>query len=56
VDVANTDDHNHTDEHTNGYIQQVVISGADICPSCQNVSLERIEGCHKCGVCGYSEC
>jgi ribonucleoside-diphosphate reductase alpha chain len=45
------------DEHSsNGYVQNVVISGADICPSCGNVSLIRIEGCEKCSVCEYSRC
>jgi ribonucleoside-diphosphate reductase alpha chain len=41
---------------TNGYMQSVSIAGADICPSCGNVSLLRIEGCEKCQVCDYSRC
>ena len=44
------------DEHPNGYMQSVSISGADICPSCGNVSLLKIEGCEKCDICGYSRC
>ncbi len=36
---------------TGGYIR-----GAEICPSCGTVSLLRVEGCKKCGTCGYSEC
>jgi ribonucleoside-diphosphate reductase alpha chain len=44
------------DEHQNGYMQSVSISGADICPSCGNVSLIKIEGCEKCDICGYSRC
>jgi ribonucleoside-diphosphate reductase alpha chain len=43
-------------DHSNGYMQNVSISGADICPSCGNVSLLRIEGCEKCAVCDYSRC
>ena len=39
----------------NGHVQGV-ISGADLCPECGTYSLVRIEGCRKCGVCGYSEC
>jgi hypothetical protein len=39
-----------------GYMQSVSISGADICPSCGNVSLLKIEGCEKCDICGYSRC
>jgi len=40
----------------NGTVQSVSISGADICPSCGNVSLIKIEGCEKCDICGYSRC
>jgi ribonucleoside-diphosphate reductase alpha chain len=32
------------------------ISGAELCPACQTVSLLRVEGCRKCSTCGYSEC
>jgi ribonucleoside-diphosphate reductase alpha chain len=38
------------------YVQNVVLPGADICPSCGNVSLLRIEGCEKCSICEYSRC
>jgi ribonucleoside-diphosphate reductase alpha chain len=31
-------------------------ASADLCPSCQTVSLIRTEGCKKCLTCGYSEC
>jgi len=44
------------DTYPNGYMQSVSISGADICPSCGNVSLLKIEGCEKCDICGYSRC
>jgi ribonucleoside-diphosphate reductase alpha chain len=33
-----------------------VLSGADVCPSCANITLIRTEGCRKCLTCGYSEC
>ncbi len=33
-----------------------VLSGADVCPSCANITLMRVEGCRKCLACGYSEC
>lgn len=29
---------------------------ADLCHGCGNYSLVRIEGCHKCDLCGHSEC
>ncbi|NUQ03977.1 MAG: adenosylcobalamin-dependent ribonucleoside-diphosphate reductase [Anaerolineae bacterium] len=32
------------------------IDGAEMCPSCHNVSLLRAEGCKTCIRCGYSEC
>ncbi len=32
------------------------IQGAELCPSCQNVSLVRAEGCKTCLRCGFSEC
>jgi ribonucleotide reductase alpha subunit len=32
------------------------LSGADVCPSCANITLIRAEGCRKCLTCGYSEC
>jgi ribonucleoside-diphosphate reductase alpha chain len=32
------------------------MSGADVCPSCANITLIRAEGCRKCLTCGYSEC
>ena len=32
------------------------ISGADLCPECNNITLVRAEGCRKCVFCGYSEC
>ena len=40
----------------NHYASNGMISGADMCPSCANISLIRAEGCRKCLVCGYSEC
>ncbi len=36
--------------------KDVVVSGADMCPSCGTISLIRAEGCRKCLTCGYSEC
>lgn len=36
--------------------QSVVLEEANLCPSCSNMSLVRIEGCSKCNVCGHSEC
>jgi ribonucleoside-diphosphate reductase alpha chain len=36
--------------------QPGVLSGADVCPSCANITLIRTEGCRKCLTCGYSEC
>ena len=45
-----------TASYANGVAPTAVISGADICPSCQTVSLIRVEGCRKCLVCGYSDC
>jgi ribonucleoside-diphosphate reductase alpha chain len=44
------------EDQSGGYMQSVSISGADICPSCGNVSLLKIEGCEKCDICGYSRC
>jgi len=35
---------------------EVVVNGADMCPSCGTISLIRAEGCRKCLTCGYSEC
>ncbi|MBL8146046.1 MAG: hypothetical protein JNL34_06655 [Anaerolineae bacterium] len=32
------------------------IRGAEMCPSCQTVSLVRVDACRKCLSCGYSEC
>ena len=32
------------------------ISGADMCPECNMITLVRAEGCRKCVYCGYSEC
>ena len=32
------------------------ISGADMCPECNMITLVRAEGCRKCFYCGYSEC
>lgn len=29
---------------------------ADLCPSCGNSTLLRVEGCHSCYQCGYAEC
>lgn len=29
---------------------------SDLCPSCGNHTFLRVEGCHTCSVCGYSEC
>lgn len=29
---------------------------ADLCPSCGDSAFVRIEGCHSCYACGYSEC
>lgn len=40
----------------NHYTSNGMISGADMCPSCANISLIRAEGCRKCLVCGHSEC
>jgi ribonucleoside-diphosphate reductase alpha chain len=40
-------------------LQQAVtdnIQGAELCPSCHNVSLVRAEGCKTCLRCGFSEC
>ena len=54
--AADTMSPESTQEQPNGYLQNVSISGADICPSCGNVSLLRIEGCEKCAVCDYSRC
>jgi len=52
-----TDSHTEPDHthHTNGAVQGYV-SGADICPECQMVTLVRAEGCEKCLSCGYSRC
>ena len=44
------------DPSNNHYTSNGMISGADMCPSCANISLIRAEGCRKCLVCGYSEC
>jgi ribonucleoside-diphosphate reductase alpha chain len=49
VQEAEHEEHDH-------YVQNVVLPGADICPSCGNVSLLRIEGCEKCDLCGFSRC
>ena len=32
------------------------LSGADMCPECNNITLVRAEGCRKCDFCGFSEC
>jgi len=32
------------------------ITGADMCPECNMITLVRAEGCRKCVYCGYSEC
>lgn len=32
------------------------VEGAEMCPSCHNVSLVRAEGCKTCLRCGFSEC
>ncbi len=37
-------------------VEEVTVSGADMCPSCGTISLIRAEGCRKCLTCGYSEC
>jgi ribonucleoside-diphosphate reductase alpha chain len=37
-------------------VSHVSFPNANICPECQNNSLLNAEGCHKCDVCGYSEC
>ncbi len=34
----------------------MAISGADMCPECNMITLVRAEGCRKCVYCGYSEC
>ncbi len=31
-------------------------TSADLCPSCGDSAFVRIEGCHSCYACGYSEC
>ncbi|HVG18145.1 MAG TPA: ribonucleoside-diphosphate reductase, adenosylcobalamin-dependent, partial [Blastocatellia bacterium] len=31
-------------------------TSADLCPSCGDSAFVRIEGCHTCYACGYSEC
>jgi ribonucleoside-diphosphate reductase alpha chain len=31
-------------------------SSADLCPSCGDSAFVRVEGCHTCYACGYSEC
>jgi len=31
-------------------------ASADLCPSCGDSAFVRIEGCHSCYACGYSEC
>lgn len=31
-------------------------AAADLCPSCGDSAFVRIEGCHSCFACGYSEC
>lgn len=49
LEEAEHEEHDH-------YVQNVVLPGADICPSCGNVSLLRIEGCEKCSICNYSRC
>lgn len=43
---------------SNGHSMPVpgVIRGAEMCPSCQTVSLVRVDACRKCLSCGYSEC
>ncbi|MEQ8672251.1 MAG: adenosylcobalamin-dependent ribonucleoside-diphosphate reductase [Aggregatilineales bacterium] len=37
-------------------VENVQMSGADLCPSCGTITLVRAEGCRKCLTCGYSEC
>src|SRR5581483_333587 len=31
-------------------------TSADLCPSCGDSAFVRVEGCHTCYACGYSEC
>src|SRR5262249_32826730 len=31
-------------------------SPADLCPTCGDSAFVRVEGCHTCYACGYSEC
>jgi len=31
-------------------------TSADLCPSCGDTAFVRVEGCHTCYACGYSEC
>ena len=38
------------------YTPAGAIRGAEMCPSCQTVSLVRVDACRKCLSCGYSEC
>lgn len=40
----------------NGAHGHASMSGADLCPSCANITLLRVEGCRKCLTCGYTEC
>lgn len=40
----------------NGAHSHASMSGADLCPSCANITLLRVEGCRKCLTCGYTEC
>ncbi|MDX1996011.1 MAG: LAGLIDADG family homing endonuclease [bacterium] len=49
VEEPGDDTHDH-------FVQETIISGADMCPSCGTISLVRAEGCRKCLTCGYSEC
>lgn len=54
--VKSTADHDMSQGNGNGNGHHGVLNGADVCPSCANITLIRAEGCRKCLTCGYSEC
>ncbi len=54
VRLSETSDVHDTNETE--YSPSISLTGANFCPSCTNMSLIRVDGCHKCEICGYSEC
>ena len=39
-----------------GQVRPSAVTYADLCPSCGDAAFVRVEGCHTCHGCGYSEC